>query len=1565
MFFFETRFLARNTRLSPDALADYRRFMSPDEGVDACGLSGIHSPEATYENTQNLLGAIGKNEHRGGDSDKGADGVGILGEVTGDFRAQLLKEAKDQDHDSSIDVNTLSQKPGLGAGSVFFKEKNPETIRRQQNAINTLCQKHGVEIHQWRKVPVDDSIFDEKQKQQRPEIYQPLFTVPEEANADQAEILCGNLRTTINREFGNAGISVSSFSTETIVYKGMIRAQRFSQFYKHDLLTLRPKIKLGMIHVRFSTNTNPDWSRAQPFSYVAHNGEINTLNACRNAGSQLEKFRGNSLAKVAKDALREVGSLPYILSHMGSDSQDFNQTLHAFMEAGFELVEAMRILVPQAAPAIEREINSYLSYMERTTGGLGSWHGPAALIAIQRGEMVAMVDRMALRPMKWVLLKNGSLVVGSEIGAMNIHWKDVVDSGQLNPGEMMHMDKKGELSGTDKIMRHLIENIKQKGIDPSAISKVFIYQTKLKEEGKDHQEQLPKNVEKVFSQLISIGWNKEDVEALKKMMRDGAMPLEAMGYSYPLYMLSGKPHFRRLYDAFHQQFAQVTNPPIDSIREGSKMSLRTFVGGKRGDMRDALNPEAYENRYYTELASPVVDEGTFEGIRHNSQLDVHTIDVSCGEGESYASVLPRIQNEVLAKAKEGSVILLDDRNGFEEGNTSLPMARVALAVMETLNSKGLGKCVDVGVSATDVAEPHDAMALISMGIGFVYPRGVYELTKALHSLGGEKGIAVPKKPGQKKIPQAGDNAGETTVNFTTPGAEQYVSLEQALANLHKTFDGGMKKIMSKIGIPTISGYRDARRMSVLGIAAFTSMMDTPIGGITDEQIFQLINYQKEHSTGTEFPSLKEAEYDFNLAFQGIHDILDTEDDIGTIFEKYMEIAARVNGRIDPRKRKDKSAMHISMLSDLLEIDYPKEVKEGLEFDSVLNILRDSFSAGAMSHGALSEVAHEAIAMACNELGINSNSGEGGESLSRTEGSETKIRQLASGRFGVTDVYLGELGVTLQIKMAQGAKPGEGGQLAGAKVNEGIAKNRHCEPGTTLVSPPPHHDIYSIEDLSQLIYDLRQINPGANVEVKLAASAGIDVVACGVAKAGADVIVIDGFNGGTGATPRDSKNHAGIPWEIGVPSVHQALSAEGLRDRVELHIGGGIRTGEDAVKAEMLGADKVIMGTNLMIYQGCTKEDQCSGSENHCTASVAHEGALMNLKERDPAGYENQLTKRKKMIKNGLLCFGQEKSEIYKKLGVKNGKELRGRTDLLHRLVDSDGNIVAKHIDLKRITQEAEYNEQTYFPAQVQRQQVTDSLGQKLARDVLPTLSKDPAHISYRHRRVERLVNTDRTIGAGIAGEIVRSDLAGLIPDNSISLRFRGSAGQKFGFGLSKGVKMHHTGTCEDYVGEALSGGRIIIKQSFWDTVDPKAQYTIGGKCGFGATSGDLFTDGTAADRFGVRLSGATLVCDGCGEFGAEYMTGGTLVSLSPVGNNFGKAMTGGQAFIYKDSSLSSKLGTDATDGKIQPMSNTDQQYLKKTIARYANNKTGVGSRKANKILRNWKKEKNNFQMIAA
>ncbi len=1539
------------------------------EGTDACGLSGFWQEDPSREGMERLLAAIRCNAHRGGETDRGADGVGILFNTTQDFRAALLQQALRQPSDTDREqpsMESIGRNPGLGAGSVFFKGKSPEHIQNLQNEIEQLCYTHGVQIHAWREVPVDDEVLSEQQISDRPAIYQPLFTAPQNMSADEAEMLGGNLLAIINRTFGDRGVSVSSFSTETIVYKGMIRANDFAKFYRHDLVDMEPTTKAGTIHVRFSTNTSPDWSRAQPFSYVAHNGEINTLTACRNAAAQLEKFRKEnpSLANVGTEAAQQIEVLPYVLSHMGSDSQDFNQCLHAFLQAGYQLVEAMRIMVPQAAPAVEAEIKAYLDYMQHTTAGLGSWHGPAALIAQHRGEMVAMVDRMALRPLKWVLLKDNTLLVGSEIGALHFDWQKVVMSGQLNPGEMLHMDRNGGFAETKQIMRALIKSLEEKGVDPNRVSQAYLSQSSVREMGREKLEEQTEALsdpEAVFSELISIGWNKEDVESLKLMIRDGNIPLVAMGYAIPLFALTSKPEMRRLFEVFHQHFAQVTNPPIDSLREGAKMSLKTFVGGKRGDIKAALDQEDANNRFAIELTSPVVDEATFEGIKHNESLEVLTINAAIYNGEDVATACTRIAEQA-SKAKEGMVIIIEDKSGFDEGNMSLPSARAAWAVMQALKSKGLAQCVDVGISASDVAEPHDAMVLISMGVGFVYPRGVYRLTDALAAEHHGSKVSVPKKSIQQEIPlYADENGGMTTVNSPAHGEEECVDITTAYAQIQKVFDGGMKKIMAKFGIPTIEGYRHNAAMVVIGCRIFEEGFVTPIGGFDDTRLDVLVRRQNLNKNRTRFPSLRDDEYDFNQALQGIHNVLDNDKGLVWIVNEYMKIAKRVNQRQAVGKNPN-PGMHISMLSDLFQIKgLDQESLIDLDEAQIQKILQESVVAGAMSHGALSELAHEAIAKACNELGMQSNSGEGGESKTRTAGSETRIRQIASGRFGVMADYLAALGVqSIQIKMAQGAKPGEGGQLAGAKVNSKIAKNRYCEPGTTLISPPPHHDIYSIEDLSQLIFDLRQINPSANVEVKLAATAGVDVVACGVAKAGADVIVIDGFHGGTGATPQDSKNHAGIPWEIGLPMVHKALCKEGLRDGVELHIGGGIRTGQDAVKAEILGADKVILGTNLMIYQGCTKEDECHGTKKFCTAAVAHEGALIGLKERNPTEYKRLLDQRVRMIKNGLLCFAAEKAAIYQQLGVASGIELRGDTGRFKRLTDANGRVVVDFLDFDDLFRQVSAYQQTYFPAKVQREEVRGSFGYQLARELKDALGNQT---SYTPRDEAVLCSTDRTVGGAIAGVIARSELSGKLSEDSICYRFMGSAGQKFGFALPKGVTFQHTGSAEDYVGEALSGGRIIVKQPYWSEDDPKTQYTIGGKCGFGATSGELFTDGRAADRFGVRLSGATLVCDGCGEFGAEYMTGGTLISLSPVGDHFAHAMTGGIAFIYDDKNLANKLGKAETDGEIREMSEDDENRLKRILEKYANDNSGTDSKKAQAILANWDDQKSNFAMV--
>lgn len=1404
--------------MSLNQYSDQHNLYQPDVFKDNCGFGLIaHTHgEASHDLVQTAIHSLSCMTHRGGVAADGktGDGCGLLIATPKVFFKKIAI-------DNGFTLNEI-----FAVGTVFVN-LDKALAQHSQDTLSQAIEAQGLLVAGWRDVPVDLSIVGDIARESLPGFKQILVNCP--INMDEATF---NRKLFVARRKAEIALKddplfyVTSLTSQVVIYKGLVMPADLPAFFL-DLQDERLASHIVVFHQRFSTNTLPRWPLAQPFRYLAHNGELNTIDGNRDwAVARTPKF--------VTDLIPELQQLQPLVNRVGSDSSSLDNMLEVLVSGGMDLFRALSILVPPAWQNVDTMDMDLRAFYEFYSQHMEAWDGPAGLVIQDGRYAVCMLDRNGLRPSRWVTTKNGYITVASEIGTWDYQPEDVIAKGRVGPGQMLVIDTEtGNIMDTKAVGRQL------KKAHPYRLwlreNAVRLRDDEQLEEKAYEQRETGENL-LALQKMFHIT-NEERTEIIRPSAENGQEAVGSMGDDTPMAVLSKQ--VRHVADFFRQQFAQVTNPPIDPLREAIVMSLETCLGSEKNIFEPTPD---HANRIV--LSSPVLSSSKMMQLRSVTKpgFEIETIDLNYDESMALEDAIRHICEQAAQAVRAGKVlIVLSDRN-IEKGKVPANAIMVTGAVHHHLINVGLRADANLIIETGLVRDSHQLAVLLGFGATAVYPYLAYNVIADLVDKGELLGDPLYAKN-----------------------------------NFRKSLDKGLLKILSKMGISTVSSYRGAQLFEAVGLSeevvelCFTGV-ESRISGATfddlaiDQQILAKNAFTKRVplDQGGLLKFVFNKEYHaFNPdVIQALHKAVRTGD-----YDNYKEYASIVNNR------------PVATLRDLLQLDTSKSISVD-DVEPIEQILKRFDSAG-MSLGALSPEAHEAIATAMNTIGGRSNSGEGGEDPTRYGTiRNSKIKQVASGRFGVTPAYLRSAEV-MQIKIAQGAKPGEGGQLPGGKVNSLIARLRYSVPGVTLISPPPHHDIYSIEDLAQLIFDLKQVNPNALVSVKLVSRPGVGTIATGVAKAYADLITISGYDGGTAASPLSSIHYAGSPWELGLSEAHQSLRVNGLRHKVRVQTDGGLKTGLDVVKAAILGAESFGFGTTPMIAVGCKYLRICH--LNNCPTGVATQKSELR---------DEHFIGEAEMLINFFRFVAQETREWLAALGVRSMEELVGRTDLLSVMPGTTNK--QQHLNLAPLLfthSKADGKPQT---CQVERNEPFDKglLAEQMVIDMMDTIkSAKGGDFSYR------IGNCDRSIGARISGEIAALHGNNGMASAPINLHLTGTAGQSLGVWNAGGLNIKLEGDANDYVGKGMAGGEIVIYPPKGSTFASQQTAIIGNTCLYGATGGHLYAAGTAGERFAVRNSGCFAVVEGTGDHCCEYMTGGVVTVLGKTGLNFGAGMTGGFAYV--------------------------------------------------------------------
>jgi len=1408
---------------------------------DSCGVGFVCHIKGDVSNQIVRWGveAVKNLTHRGaiGGDGKTGDGAGVLTQIPRKFFKKVIDELGYE----IADINNL-------AVGVFFLYDEVE------DKVVAEFVKEGIKVLGWREVPTDQDAVGESALKVMPRIKHLLLDM-EGIPPHEREVKLYFVRRKIENKLGDEKVYVPSLSSETIVYKGMLVAPQLDRFYP-DLKDPDFESAYCMFHQRYSTNTLPNWRLAQPLRLLAHNGEINTIQGNRNWMIALQSELEHEVLGDRKDLIKPL------ISYEESDSASLDRVFELLCHVGFSPEHAINMLIPPAwehIPELSDEVKAFFEYQSLL---MKPWDGPAAIAFVYGNKIGAHLDRNGLRPARYVLTEDGIMVLGSEVGMVDLGDRKIKEKGRLGPGDTIVVDlSKGEVKKTEEILEELARSKPYK----EWIDKNLLRLSKLTE---GRSLGVPKEDPERIRKQIAFGWTEEEIKnVIQYMAQTGKEPTFSMGDDTPLPPLSEKP--KLLFRYFKQRFAQVTNPPIDPIRERLVMSLKMNLGHKRNFLK-----ETPEHAKRLQIDSPILLDYQLKAIEEQSEFKVVRIPICYPKERSYNIVelqdmagerriselimdalyeeipindlmmgIETLQRRVEEAVREGAeIIILSDRY-ISKHRVAIPSLLAISACVKHLAKEGLSTKVSFIMETGEARDTHQIACLIGYGASAVYPYLAYETIKELCD------------KGKLEIPY-----------------------EEAIFNYKKALEDGLLKIMSKMGISTLNSYHGAQIFDTVCLnrdVVEKFFTGTPVtleaDGIEEIENSTLARHNAAYETeepkldyGGDMKFRKGGEYHAwsPHVVRALHKFLETKD-----YEDYKKFSELANSQ------------HPTFIRHLLSYKKAEKPIPIEEVEPEEEILK-RFVTGGMSLGALSPEAHEVIAEACNRLGMRSNSGEGGEDPKRYWTiKNSAIKQVASGRFGVTPTYLASA-KDIEIKIAQGAKPGEGGQLPGHKVNEYIAKLRHSQPGVTLISPPPHHDIYSIEDLAQLIHDLKQANPEARVCVKLVAEHGVGTIAAGVAKAYADVVQISGAEGGTGASPYSSIKNAGNYWEIGLMETQRILMENDLRDKIRVRIDGGMRTGKDVIIGALLGAEEFGFGTAAMIAEGCVMARACH--LNTCPTGVA---------TQDP----KYRAKFKGKVENVMAYFravAREVREILAEMGYRSLDEIIGRTDLIE-VVRYDEYPGSKRIKVEALLEG--YPEDRPRRCLVERNDnPAPNFNDEILKDVLPYIERgEPFEKEYEIRNVHRTIPTKINYYISIK---YRDE--GL-PEDTIRLTFRGTAGQSFGAFNHRGVTLKLVGDANDYVGKGMWGGKIILIPEGVERTHENV--IMGNTCLYGAIGGELYAAGRAGERFGVRNSGAIAVVEGTGHHLCEYMTGGIIVSLGEVGYNVGGGMTGGHAYILDES----------------------------------------------------------------
>ena len=1390
----------------------------PDEFRDNCGFGLIAHIEGkpSHNILVTAIRSLACMTHRGGIASDGktGDGCGLLMRKPDSFLRTVTAD--------------LFEKPLAdlyGVGMVFLSQ-DANKAQKARLALEQEFTAQGLKVVGWRTVPVDPEPCGDIARASLPVIEQ-VFIEGENLVEHMLNVklfVAGRKAEIALKD--DEDFYIPSLSANVLCYKGLVMPADLPEFYL-DLKDPRLETAIVTFHQRFSTNTQPRWPLAQPFRLLAHNGEINTIQGNRN-------WSVARTAKFSSELLPELDQITPLVNQSGSDSSSMDNMLEFLLAGGVDLYRAVRMLVPPAWQNDESIDPELRAFYEFNALQMEAWDGPAGVVMTDGSHAVCVLDRNGLRPARWVITGDGCITVASEIGVNDYQPEDVVAKGRLGPGEILSVDiHAGKVLHTEDInqllksaqpyKRWLRDNLVH---IESSLTETF-----------SGDIPIDAALHKASMKLFQVSLEERDL-VLKVLAETGQEVTASMGDDVPMAVLSQQT--RPLYDYFRQQFAQVTNPPIDSLREGVVMSLETNLGREKNLFKET--PEIADRIV---LTSPILSTAKFTRLKNldRPEFSIETISLNYSTDLSLKQAIEAICAKAESAVLDGqSLLVLSDR-GIAADTLTVHALLATGAVHHRLIQKGLRCDANIIVETGSVRDTHQFATLFGFGATAVYPYLSYDVIDGLVDDGT---LLIDKRRARK--------------------------------NYRKGLNKGLLKILSKMGISTMASYRGAQLFEIVGLDS--EVVDLCFRGATSRiQGASFSNIEDDHRTLVASAWLERKP----LAIGGMHKVIHGGEfhAFNPDVVNYLQDAVQTGEYKRYRKYADEvNQRPVAAIRDLLNL---REDIKPIPIDQVepIEAILKRFDSAGMSLGALSPEAHEVLATAMNRLGGRSNSGEGGEDAARF-GTEklSKIKQVASGRFGVTPHYLVNAEV-IQIKIAQGAKPGEGGQLPGGKVNELIARLRYSVPGVTLISPPPHHDIYSIEDLAQLIFDLKQVNPEALVSVKLVSEPGVGTIAAGVTKAYADLITISGYDGGTAASPLTSIRYAGSPWELGLSETHQALRSNDMRGRVRVQTDGGLKTGLDVTKGAILGAESFGFGTTPMIAMGCRFLRICH--LNNCATGVAtqHEGLR-----------EEHFNGDVEMVMNFFKFVAMETREWMASLGVASLEELIGRTDLLS--VAEGFTDKQKNLDLSPILESHESTQGKPQFCQQERNEPFDKglLAERMVEDMLGAIENATGGtFSYD------VSNCDRSIGARLSGEIARRHGNNGMIDNPITIHLDGVVGQSFGVWNAGGLDMYLSGDANDFVGKGMAGGKLVIAPP------PKSQFKsnetpiVGNTCLYGATGGKLYAAGRAGERFGVRNSGAHAVVEGVGDHCCEYMTGGVITVLGETGVNFGAGMTGGFAYV--------------------------------------------------------------------
>ncbi len=1527
-----------------------------DVGSDACGIGGVASKDGkpSAEVVKRSLAALVAMEHRGGVCGKSGDGAGITLQLPqAYFRAVLGTHAP---------AARVTAADTLGVGVVFVVESDPAKIEAARQMVTEALRGGPVELLAIRPVPTNDDALPKAARDTKPGAID-HFVFKVNGDPAAADKWLFRRRLELRHRLAQAGLDayVCSLSARLISYKGLLTSPQLVDFFP-DLTAPGFESGITSFHRRYSTNTFPNWKLAQPFRYTCHNGEINTVRTNRNAVSAFSRALSLQLpgGELCSPKMSDSGSLDEWLEYL-------------LLEENWSLMRALRLAIPPVWDTEESvwgaEAMQLFTYCRRTYGSLCAWDGPAGIIGTDGSVLVGLVDRMGLRPVRWCSDKRGWLYIGSESGVFGLDNATIVASGQLQPGQMIALDTAtGERLDSHQILRRVMDETRAELGDLHALNVRQILIT----EGFDFNRQSEDVVGAMLADrqwsldhlLQAAGWDFDRAVFVKDMAKLKKEPLSSMGHDRVLTVFS--QHHPTLFKYCQQTFAEVTNPPIDPYREGGAMSLATYLGRsplKAGKPLPATGDDDLPVRQM-ELPSPIVNDTMVDELLRNEVFAMATLDATfplSGGPEALRSALEKIRADAERAVHTGHhVLVVSDKEACKRGIDPIPSLLALGAVHTYLCQQGLRDRCSLIVQAGDIQEGHDIAVLVAFGADAVHPYLMLRLVR-------------------------------DGVTWKHPESKQDVTLppREALENLFEALEDSLKKTIAKMGITTIEGYRGAMLFEAVGFGPelmhFLGDFPSRIGGLNLADLVEDVEWRVKQAEKMTVLGRNRDYHAFNakvrmalrdsvleahpetdatgsaggeMAYSAPPETVDPDGliKVGIKFEKFSTL---VKTR-PPTVLRD---LFVIAPSDRPPVDVA-EVMPATE------LVRKHFRGAAMSHGALTGASHMTIAAALNEAGGLSNSGEGGEFRWRNDLPErhwspfwdqvlakrrenpavyalfgdltksrfrSRIRQVASGRFGVDAEYLTNAD-ELQIKMAQGAKPGEGGQLMGKKVTKEIAEIRFSRPGTDLISPPPHHDIYSIEDLAQLIYDLKMVKPGVPVSVKLVAVENIGTIAVGVAKAGADVIEIDGIDGGTGAAMVSSKEHAGLPSEMGLAEAHQALVVNGLRTSVKLRVGGGIKNGFDVVKYALFGADEFSFGQGLMVSVGCIVCKSCHIP--NCPTGITGSPEIFKGHPEHTKAYLN--------------AVGEEVRTILAGMGYTHISQLTGRSDLLAKRTDAAivGRIARVDVsrflrpDMAMVGLESRFPQTSFDTNGVCGLGDRNNLNQKIldaAHDAVD-LGQDSA-LTFRIR------NSDRSVGATVAGLIARLyGREGMPNGKKIRVKFEGEAGQSFGAWCLTGLDLELRGFAQDGVAKGIAGGNVVVSLDYANTDYGNEILSVAGNnVGFGATGGFVFIGGRAGHRLGIRNSGATIVAEAAGKYACEYMTRGRVLILGQIENEIGSGMTGGELFVFdRNGEVPAKL--HSTSVAVVDAHHVDYEWIHPLITEYHRR---TGSRPAEHILRNW------------